>query len=274
MTKVAETKGYFNVRGKIFGLDNKEPYESAIKRSLSFRINTSKNNALFVNVGEWLNSTMTVKLKGEGMEEVVDVTEQEAIDEIKGLFKDGDSVFVGLRMNINTYKKKIEFLVNKIYILDKELDFEADDFEEVNELNTSAIIISEPSEGSQNVAFADYKGEMLPQSLTIEDSEIQEYFNENAEIGDVLRLTLKVVKRPIFEETEEDTKKEDKKEEVRTTLKGKKIGGNSNKPKRKIIGNEELLIVTDVDVMKTDKKKYSVEVLQLTNKEEEADMPF
>lgn len=269
MAKIEQTKGNLNVRGKIFGLD-KEPYENALKRSLSFRVNTNEGNTLFVSVGEWLNSTLTVKIKGEGMEEIAEVTEQEAIDEIKGLFKDGDSVYIGLRMDVNTYSKRIDYKVSRIYMLDKEIDFAANDFEEVNELNTSAIIIEEPKKGSQNVVFTNYKGEMLPQTLTIEDEEIQEYFDENVGVGDVLRLTLKVVKRPIFEDIEDAG---ETKAETRTTLKGRKLGGN-NKAKRKIVGNEELLIVNDVDVVKTDKSKYTAKQLQLETTGGEQELPF
>ena len=42
MANFEQTKGYLNLRGVVYGIDNKEPFESEYKKSLNFRIKTSK----------------------------------------------------------------------------------------------------------------------------------------------------------------------------------------------------------------------------------------
>lgn len=272
--KVQQTKGWLSLRGKIFGLDSKDPYENDYKRSLGFGIKTSKDNTIFVQVGEWLNSKMTVKLKGEGMEETVDVSEQDAIDEIKGLFKDGDSVFVGFRVEVDTYKKKLKFLLNKIYIMDNELDFDSDNFKEVNDLDMFAIATDVIKDNKQKVAFATYRGDIIEQDLKVCDEEIEEYLKENIEAGDLVKLNMKVERRPIYEEVGNSSNDSTTNKE-RRTLKGKKIGGNKGNKKVKIKGYDESLIITDIDIDKIEKSKYSLDDLGLieTHQEDE-EMPF
>jgi len=120
-----QTKGYLRVKGKIWSLNNKEAKEFDSIKSLSFGIQTSKDNSLFLQVGEWKNTKLNVKIKAEGMTEVEEINEQEAINVIKELFKDGDSVYVNMRAEVDTYRKTIKYLVNKIYIEKEPIDFES-----------------------------------------------------------------------------------------------------------------------------------------------------
>ena len=84
------TKGYFKAKGHIWNLDNKEAYTNSAVRSLSFGIQTDKDNTIFVQVGEWKNTTMRVKVKGQGMTEVEEINEQDSIDKIKEFSFDAD----------------------------------------------------------------------------------------------------------------------------------------------------------------------------------------
>lgn len=280
--KIEETKGFLAIRGKIFGLDNKEAFENEYKRNLSFGINTSKDNGIFITVGGWKNSQLTVNVKGEGMDKAVKVTEQEAIDEIQGLFKNGDSVFIGLRADINTYSKRIDYVINKIFIADEGIDFEAGDFEEKNELSLPSIIAGKLDGNKQKVVFATYKGEILEQIITIEDKDILDYFKNDVSVGDIIQSTLRVVKKPIYEEVEES--KEDKPEEkVRKTFKGKSVGGTQQKKRGKIIGNIDLLILDDIEALPVDKNDntksvkgaYKLSDLALEKTDNSSDdMPF
>lgn len=270
MANFEQTKGYLNLRGVVYGIDNKEPFESEYKKSLNFRIKTSKENTLFVQAGGWKSSSLNVKLKGEGMEEVVDIPESDVADEIAAFFKDGDSVFLQARADINTYSNRVDYTVSKMYILDKELDFEAEDFEEVNELNIPAIITDLPKDRIQKVLFATYKGETLEQDLEVNDDDVLEFLNENVNVGDLVPFTLRVGNEPIYEIVEvEGDKKEEK---PRTTLKGKKVGG-SKKGKKKITGNKSFVEIIDIDTEKIVKGKYNAQDLP-AKVEEGEDLPF
>ena len=83
-----QTKGYLRLEGKIWGLNNKEPFTNSAKRSLSFGLQSSKTNTNYVQVGDWINSPLNVKLKANSDDKVTELGEQEAIDFVKANFKD------------------------------------------------------------------------------------------------------------------------------------------------------------------------------------------
>lgn len=257
-----QTKGYFRLEGKIWGLNNKKLFENDSKRSLSFGIQSNKANSNYVQVGEWKNSKLNVKVKANSNDEVQELGEQEAIDFIKENFKDGDSVYINVRASINTYYKKIDYMVSQIYKKEEDIDFESADFKEVNELNQSIIITEKPSNNKITVGLTTYKGEMIEQELELCDKDVNEYFEENVKVGDLLRVTIYVNNKPIYEDG--DTS-DDEQVEERTTLKGKKIqtgGGNGKKKFKKITGHELSLEIVDVDFKMTEKKKYTREEIR------------
>ena len=131
-----QTKGYFSTKGKIWKLNNNEGHENptGTMRSLSFAVQTQKDNTIYVQVGKWANSKLNVKIKGKDMENVEQINEQELINKIKDLFKDGDSVYISCRSDVNTYKEgRLDLLVNQMYLSDKEINF--DDEEELKLLS-------------------------------------------------------------------------------------------------------------------------------------------
>lgn len=245
---VEQTKGYLKLKGKIWSLNNKDAKEFGdSKRLLSFGLQTSKDNSLFLQVGDWKNTPLNVKIKGEGMTAVEEVNEQAAIDRIKEIFKDGDSVFVNLRADVDTYRKKLNFLVNQIYIEKEPINFDAADFEETNELNQFVVITEKAENKEVKVGVTTFKEEMIEETLKLSDPDINAYFIENAKVGDLMKLSISVNRKPIYGEVSEE-------EPARKTLKGKSVGGST---KRKIEGYTESLEVTDVDLEKVEKKKYT-----------------
>jgi hypothetical protein len=269
-----QTKGFFSLKGKIWGLNNKEAWSNDSKRSLSIGLQTSKENSLLLQVGEWKNSSLTIKVKGADMEKPEEFTEQEGIDKIKEVFKDGDSVYVNCRSQINTYKKRIDYMINQIYIEKEPIDFDSSNFEETNELNQSVVVTENPSSNSVKVGLVAYKGEMLEQELALLDPVVQDYFGENVKVGDLMKLTLKVKNIPIYEGDGEGTE--------RKTLKGKSIKSGGKKIKDRRLEIE----VVDVDTETRKPKEYNREnirqALELsenknqhnTPKVEDNDLPY
>lgn len=248
------TKGYLRLEGKIWGLNNKEPFVNSVKRNLSFGLQSSKTNTNYVQVGDWINSKLNVKVKANPDDEVTELTEQEAIDFIKNNFKDGDSVYLNIRADVDTYHKKLTWIVSQMYKKSEDIDFNSSDFEEVNELNQAVIITEKASEGLVKAGVTTYKGEMIELSLALEDQVIKEYIEENSRVGDLLHVTIKVDNRPVYEEGEVETGEPSKE---RKTLKGKKVGGENSKTYRKIKERELILSIEDVDIEQTEKAKYT-----------------
>lgn len=248
------TKGYLRLKGVIWGLNNKEPFTNDYKRSLSFKLNTSKENSLFLNIGGWKNTSLNVKIKGEGMDKPEEVNEQDAIDRIKELFKDGDSVYVNCRADINTYNKRIDYIVNQIYLEKEKIDFNSEDFEEINELVMPIFIIDKPKNGTANAGVVDYRGNMVELKLSLTDEDVNGYFLENVKVGDLLKPTMQIVNKPNYVDGAEEVP-------VRKTLKGKMISEGSS-ARRKQDGYISKIEVVDLDVDKTESRKYSREEIR------------
>jgi hypothetical protein len=239
-----QTKGYLRLEGKIWGINNKKVYENDTKRSLSFGLQTAKDNSLFVQVGDWKNSTLNTKVKVDPNGEVEELNEQDAIDNIKDNFKDGESVYINCRVDVDTYHKKINYLIGDIYKKSEAIDFDSAEFEEVNELVQSVVVTEKPEGSTVKLGVANYKGAMVELVAKLNDKDVKDYFIENVKLGDLMKITLRVVRKPIYEDKGEVTE--------RKTLKGKviKTGG------RTISGYEEFIEVVDVDPAKTTREKY------------------
>jgi len=277
-----QTKGYLRLEGKVWGLNNKEPYSNDLKRNLSIGIQSSKTNSNYVQIGDWKNSKLNIKIKTTAEGEVEEMNEQDAIQYIKDNFKDGDSVYVNLRADVDTYHSKLNWLVSQIYKKSDAVDFDCDEFEEVNELNQYVVVTEKATENSLKVGIANYQGRMIELDLALEDDVIKDYITQNAKVGDLMHVSILVDNRPIYEDSNVST--ETTKE--RTTLKGKKIGGNNNTPKIK--DRNLVFVLSDIDVDKTESKKYTREEIREAlesssytssnknedNKDEEIDLPF
>jgi|GEM_PF-3634970 len=247
-----QTKGYLRLEGKIWGLNNKEPFTNSVKRNLSFGIQSSKTNSNYVQVGDWKNTKLNVKLKSNTDDEVTELNEQDAIDFVKDNFKDGDSVYLNIRADVDTYHKKLNWIVSNMYKKSEDINFDSDDFEEVNELNQAIIITEKPTDESVKVGVTTFKGEMVELELSLEDDVIKNYMTSNAKVGDLMQVTIKVDNRPIYEEGQSKSTTEE-----RTTLKGRKVGGNNSGNYKKIKDRKLVMELVDIDVEKTESKKYT-----------------
>ena len=284
-----QTKGYWRLEGKIWGLNNKKPFENSVKRNLSFGIQSSRTNTNYVQVGDWKNSKLNVKVKVNKDEEVKELSEQDAIDFIKENFKDGDSVYLNVRSDVDTYHKRLNFIVSQIYKKSEPIDFDLEDFTEVNELKQSIVITEKPSDEKLKVGVSKYKGEMVEVELNLSDEDVKDYFLENAKSGDFMNVFIKINNKPIYE----DGKGNDNSElDIKTTktLKGRVVEQGTKKNKfRKITGHDLSFDVIDVDIEKTESKKYTREeireALEIANVEpkksnndtvviDDDDMPF
>ena len=246
-----QTKGYFSTKGKIWKLNNNEGHENptGTMRSLSFAVQTQKDNTIYVQVGKWANSKLNVKIKGKDMENVEQINEQDAINKMKDLFKDGDSVYISCRSDVNTYKEgRLDLLVNQIYLSDKEINFDDEDFKETNRLTQKVVIIERPEGDRVKVAIVDYSGKAIEQELRMYDEDIKEYFADNIKVGDELSLTLRVVNKPIYDNSSSESK------EIKTLKKG--VIKTEGKSKGRITGHESYLEIVDVELDNIEKKKY------------------
>jgi len=257
-----QTKGYVFLVGTIAGIDGKEPRKTEYKNELNIRVRTDKDNSVFVKVGGWNNSPLSVKFKPQGMEQADEIPVGEAPDVLQDYFKDGDSVLVRGSIDVNTYKEgRLDIVVNGIYACSEDINFDEETFEERNEIKISGVV-SEPINNDEiKVMFANYKGETITQALKAENEVIKEFL-KGVNVGDLIPFTLSAVNRPVYEMVAE----ENKETTSRKTLLGKTIGG-SGKVKRKIVGSERAIIIQDIDVEKIEKEKYVLE-------EENNDMPF
>lgn len=247
-----QTKGYFRLKGKIWGLNNKEPFTNGTGtiRSLSIGIQSSRENSNYVQIGKFASGKLNVKIKGEGMEEVLEIPEQQAISKVKEIFKDGDSVYVNLRVEPNTFTGKLDYLVSQIYIEKEPIDFNADDFEEVNEL-TQTIVITEKSEnGLVKGGIVSFSGQILELDFKLEDKIVKEYFQDNIKVGDLVPVNIYVFNKPIYEGEGETTE--------RTTLKGKVKKSGGQKIKDRILE----LQISDVDTSNIKSKLYDREEIR------------
>jgi hypothetical protein len=258
------TKGYFSLKGKIWALNNKEPKENSATKFLSFGLQTEKDNSIFLQLGEWKNTTLNVKMKGSDSTETEEINEQDAIDRLQKSFKDGDSVYINARSQVDTYRKSLKYLVNQIYIEKEPIDFDTEDFEEVNSLNQTVVVIEKPKDRKVKVGVTTYKGEMIEQELSLSDDDVNDYFEENVKVGDVLKLTISVKRKPNYVEQGESTE--------RKTLKGKTVKTGGKKIDKDNPYTESLEVV-DVDIEKTEKQKYDRnsirEALELAEQKEE-----
>lgn len=267
---IEKTKGYLKLRGEVYNLE-KDPYENNSTKKQVVVVKTSEQNRIKTFLGNWKNSNYNIKFKCDGMDKPIEINEQEAIDEVKASFNEGDTAVIRCSLDVNTYKEgSLDFYVNNIYIADKKVDFAADDFKETAELYSDVIVTDKIKDGIQKVAFANHKEELLHKELVVTDKDIIEYLEENAEVGDVLKVYATMKYEPVYEEKQEESKPS---ENQRKTLKNRNVGGSSTS-RGKIIGNKETIEIVDIDIEKTQSKKYTSDEIGGVTKSDGGDMPF
>lgn len=274
-----ETKGYTNLRGKIWGLNKKEIYDSEYSRELSFGINTSKDNALFVGINTFKNvknvyvrsedgkveavpflqrnnlaegqKLIGVNIKSENDESTVTLCELDALKYIKDNFKDGMSIFVKCTNRIDAYRKGIKPQIQQIYMTNEPIDFDVEDFEEGNKFVQEVIMIDKDNIDNCeiNVAVVDRNLNIIEMPLKLSNEEEVINFFKTCKKGDLIKVVGKMVRKPIYEDTDDDTQAKV------SLIKKKSLGGNYGKKVAK--GYDEYFEVYDVE--SREEKKYSRE---------------
>lgn len=248
--KMEMTKGYGIIVGKVYGIEGKEPRKNDYLSELRVRVKTSNDHTVWVKVGGFFSSKLSVKLKGKGMEEAEEYSLGEVADVLQDYFVDGDDVLIRCGVEVNPYKDgSLDLVAYGIYSCKDPIDFESKDFEERNEITIDMVVQGELKGNSLVGTFVNYKGQEVSKPIEANYEPIKEYLKD-IKMGDLLRVMLKMTTEPIYEEVEG---KEDKK--PTKTLMGRSIGGNS---KRKIVGNKETIEIIDIEVDKTIKGKYDL----------------
>lgn len=260
MEKKEQTKGYALLLGQIFGVDNKEPRKTEYKNELNVRIKTTKEDFIFVKVGGFLSSRLSVKLKADGMEQADEVPMGEVADVVADYFKDGDSVLVRCSVDVNAYKEgSINLVANGIYMCKEPINFEDKDFRERNEVTIGMVVSGELQNDTIVGTFVNYRGEEVSKNIKVNYEPIKDYL-ETIKEGDLLQVILRMCSKPIYEEGEDDNGS-------KKTLMGRSLG----RSKRKIIGNEEVIEMIDIDTEKTVRGKYNLDLGIATD---DQDLPF
>lgn len=270
MAKKEITKGYLNLRGEIYGLD-RNAYENkgGTTRTQFFTIKVAEEKRIPVKLGKWKNTTMSVKMKADGMDKAIELNEQEAIDEIKDAFANGDSVFVKCRAEVNAYNDgELEYYLNGIYVTTDKIDFKATGFTESNELSIPGIIADKIKDGKQKVEFVDYKGETMTRDLICNDKDICEYLEKESKIGDLIPFFIVPSYEPIYEDVKREVKEGE--EAPKKTFKNRNNGGQNTFKKQ--VGKIETFEIVDFTPDEIEVQKYDMEATP--NKDDEEDMPF
>ena len=258
--KKEQTKGYALLLGEIYGVDNKEPRKTEYRNELNVRIKTTKEDYIFVKVGGFLSSRLSVKLKADGMEQADEVPMGEVADVVADYFKDGDSVLVRCSVDVNAYKEgSINLVANGIYMCKEPINFEDKDFRERNEVTIGMIAGTTLNDDGIVGTFVNYRGEEVSKNIKVNYQPIKDYLKDIKE-GDLLQVILKMYSRPIYEEGEDDNGS-------KKTLMGRSLG----RSKRKIIGNEEVIEMIDIDTERTERGKYNLDLGIATD---DQDLPF
>lgn len=254
MGNLKETKGYANFKGVISGLHNRRKGSSRADESwgtrLRFFIKTSEHNSIPVELTQWNSqvgkpvyfsnrsedgsietkqvdwSQRTEKfedwqligtsVRAKNHEDVSVLVPIDAIDYIEKNFNDGDTVFVScnIRRSESGDKQYINYEINRIYSASEDLNFEADNFEEVSEFKENFVFDSffaDKKEGKMfiNGKTIQYGDKVTPAVYTVwtntdEDKEVANYIAKNCKFGDILSVTGIVHNRVIGEWVEND----------------------------------------------------------------------
>lgn len=233
-----ETKGYANFKGIISGLHNRKKGSSKAEYDwgtvLNFFLKTSEHNSIPVSliqfnqqVGkpvyfskrneegvfetksvDWAKRTedfegwqlIGVSVRSKNHEDITNLVPIDAIEYIENNFNDGDSVFVGcqIRRSQSGDKTYTNYEINKIYNTKEELEFEADNFEEVTEFRETFVYKDSFADKKDGKLFVNgltiqYGGKTTPVVYTVwtnteEDKEVANYMASQLKFGDLVTV--------------------------------------------------------------------------------------
>lgn len=298
MSEIKATNGFLSITGKIVGLNNKAIKEFPKSKSLRFGVQTKRDGVIFVEASGFtkndddpilveyvdenkkrvtekvpygdrffLEDGRTIigtKIKRTPESEVESVTDVEGVGIIKETFRDGQTVFLNLSVEPDTYFKNLKFSIKKIYASSKELNFEDENFVAENHgrlwlsfLNAENSILSG--------MFFNKKSEAITLNFDLDTKYIKaEDFD--FEQGKVIQIEFETYMIPQYE----DVVVEDKKDNGGFKPKGKYASevteGGQKFPQ--ITGYKDVLICTGISNAKDDVYDLT-SYLEVENSEEE-----
>lgn len=228
------TKGSFNIRGVITKLDPKKSIKNKpnVFNKLQFGVKTSEDNIVWVQLMEFmtgkskLNAYISknedgefetkkipyedrnkklddgwrligISCKGKEDDNTFNVVPEDAIKFITQTFKDGDEVFVRGDVTHSEYQGKTfhNYEIKGIYPATGNVDFQADDFDEISEFKQKFVFKDVVDIGDQylvNGYVFDYREDAVDVSFTISKdengNELAEAIDQYVDAGDLLTV--------------------------------------------------------------------------------------
>lgn len=295
-----ETKGYTKLRGKIWGLNKKEIFSNDYTKDLSFGLNTSKDNSVFVGINTFKESKdvyvkledgsikavpfsqrknlneneklIGVNIKSEGQESTITLCELDALEYIKKNFKDGQSVFIKCTNKVDAYRKSLKTQIQQIYVTDEPIEFDSETYREVNDIVQEVVMLDKDNAENCEITVAVVDKNFNVVELTLRlanDEDVIEFF-KSCKKGDLLKVAGRMVRKPIYKDGQSEKAPSHK----TSLIKGRNLGG-TNYAKRAIDGYEEYIEIYDVE--SREERKYSredfaeMEELKLKKENEKAE---
>jgi len=249
MSKLQQNKGTVKLKGKIFNLhsDKKDSkFENESIKKLNFGIKTADDNVHFVQLLQFKNNkrvwvswrdenkknhtkeinwnerlnyktgnktVIGVRVKSKNDEEVVNLVADDAIDYILSSFEDGDDVFVLCDVNYREYNDKTiqDKEIKSIFAAKEEIDFAAEDFEEINDFEQEIVFEKAIANKDGKILvygrIIDYKKDFILVPFVVngnENKELAKYLVKQCDFGDILKIVGKVHNRVIYKEIEQE----------------------------------------------------------------------
>jgi len=229
---------------------------------------TIKSTNTYVN-REWLEDDFEpsdIKLKITSDGEVKGYVAIDAIDLIMKNFKNGDSIFVLLHTEADTYHDNIQFNVTQLYKSSSEIDFNSEDFTEKNSGKQWVVINEINKDNITGVIFNKKQGFVRVDFKLNEKFVTQQMFiDNNLKQGSVVELNYEYGKKPLYEDAPiKEVKKED-------TKKFKPIGKyatTANNTYKQVTGYEETFTCVGINNIKFDENIDLSAILAINNDEE------
>lgn len=282
MSEIKATSGYLNLTGKIVGLNNKQIKEYPRSKEIQFGIQTKKDNIVYVKASGFkkndddtilveyvdenkkrqtekaqygdrffLEEGRTIigtKIKKTVDSQIESFPDVDGVDEIKNSFKDGDTVTVGLKAELNTYFSNLQFEVTRIYASSSEIHFDNEAFEEENHGRLWLSFIGVENDTLKGIIF-NKKLENIPLDFKLDTNYITAK-DFDFEQGRLIQIEFEFGRTPIYE----DVEVEEKEEKAGFQPKGKYASEktNSGRKHQQVTGYIDRLVCTGVSDAKED----------------------
>lgn len=298
MSEIKALNGFLSLTGKIVGLNNKEIKEYPRSKSLRFGVQTKRDGVVFVETSGFIKNdddTILVeyvddnkkritekvpygdrffledgrtiigtKIKRTPESEVESVTDVEGVEIIKETFRDGQTVFLNLSVEPDTYFKNLKFNVKKIYASSKELNFEDENFVAENHGRMWLSFLKAENDTLTGLMF-NKKSEAVTLNFDLDTKYIKaEDFD--FEQGKVIQIEFETYMMPQYE----DVIVEDKKDNGGFKPKGKYASEVTDGGRKfpQITGYKDVLICTGISNAK-DEVYDLTPYLEIENTDEE-----